>query len=215
MDFTLQEGDTYRQHTSNDDHDNYADFVVVAVTDTVIATSVDKTPRKCLYIGRVGESKIYDVWVEGIGSLVSGVYGTYSSFMHGSIPTLRTCKEDGQTLYEAYHPFLKEGKRWNCQEYYSNGWIGEKWTKDVSYVINGTTEIDGKTYYKMYRVSEEGSEYNCALREEDKKVWKYSSDDGEKLLYDFNMSVGDSYMPNEFGYNYQLTDIKTMRFQYD
>jgi hypothetical protein len=215
MDFTLQEGDTYRQHTSNDDHDNYADFVVVAVTDTVIATSVDKTPRKCLYIGRVGESKIYDVWVEGIGSLVSGVYGTYSSFMHGSIPTLRTCKEDGQTLYEAYHPFLKQGKKWNCKEYYSNGWTGEQWTKDVTYVINGTTPIGGKTYYMMWRGTEEGFEHYCNLREEGRKVWIKPPYDSERLLYDFGMSVGKSYRPNENEFNYQLTDIQTMRFQYD
>ena len=215
MDFTLQEGDTYRQHTSNDDHDNYADFVVVAVTDTVIATSVDKTPRKCLYIGRVGESKIYDVWVEGIGSLVSGVYGTYSSFMHGSIPTLRTCKEDGQTLYEAYHPFLKQGKKWNCQEYYSNGWTGEQWTKDVTYVINGTTPIGGKTYYMMWRGTEEGFEHYCNLREEGRKVWIKPPYDSERLLYDFGMSVGKSYRPNEYEFNYQLTDIQTVRFQYD
>ncbi|MBQ3768855.1 MAG: DUF3244 domain-containing protein [Prevotella sp.] len=214
MDFTLQVGDTYRQIQMGDPND-YMDFVVTAVTDTVIATSIDKTQRKCLYLSRPGSTKIDDVWIEGIGSLVGGVYGSLVQLMGGSIPSLRKCQKDGQTLYEAYHPFLKEGKRWNCQEYYSNGWIGEKWTKDVSYVINGTTEIDGKIYYKMYHVTEEGSEYYCALREEDKKVWKYSSDDGEKLLYDFNMSVGDSYMPNEFGYNYQLTDIKTMRFQYD
>ena len=215
MDFTLQEGDTYRQHTSNDDHDNYADFVVVAVTDTVIATSVDKTPRKCLYIGRVGESKIYDVWVEGIGSLVSGVYGTYQYFMNGAIPTLRTCQQDGQTLYEAYHPFLKQGKTWNCQEYYHDTWTGEQWTKDVSYVINGTTPIGGKTYYVMYRGTEEGYEYYCTLREEGRKVWIKPPYDSERLLYNFGMPVGESYMPNEYEYNYQLTDIKTMRFQYN
>ena len=215
MDFTLQEGDTYRQHTSNDDHDNYADFVVVAVTDTVIATSVDKTPRKCLYIGRVGESKIYDVWVEGIGSLVSGVYGTYSYFLNGSIPTLSTCKKDGQTLYEAYHPFLKQGKKWNCKEYYSNVWTGEQWTKDVTYVINGTTPIGGKTYYMMWRGTEEGFEHYCNLREEGRKVWIKPSHDSERLLYDFGMSVGKSYRPNEYEFNYQLTDIQTVRFQYD
>ena len=214
MDFTLQEGDTYRQHTSNDDHDNYADFVVVAVTDTVIATSVDKTPRKCLYIGRVGESKIYDVWIEGIGSLVSGVYGTYSYFRNGAIPTLRTCKEDGQTLYDAYHPFLKQGKTWNCQEYYCNGWTGEQWTKDVTYVINGTTPIGGKTYYVMYRITEEDTEFYC-LREEGRKVWIKPPYDSERLLYDFGMSVGDSYRPNEYEYDYQLTNTQTMRFQYD
>lgn len=98
---------------------------------------------------------------------------------------------------ESYHPLLKEGKTWNYQEYYHNVWNDEEWTKDVSYVINGTTEIDGKTYYKMYRISEEGTEYYSALREEDRKVWQYSSDEGDKLIYDFNMSVGDSYVPND------------------
>jgi hypothetical protein len=178
----------------------------------VIATSVDKTPRKCLYIGRVGESKIYDVWVEGIGSLVSGVYGTYSYFMNGAIQTLRSCRQDGQTLYEAYHPFLKEGKTWNYQEYYHDIWNDEQWTKDVSYVINGTTEIDGKTYYKMYRKSEGGSEYCCALREEGRKVWMHTNDKGDCLLYDFGMSVGDNYMPNDEWHVLRLADVGTMRF---
>ena len=118
------------------------------------------------------------------------------------------------TAHDAYRPFLKEGKTWNMQEYYQSVWTGEQWTKDVSYVINGTTEIDGKTYYKMYRISEEGSKYLCALREENRKVWQYV-DSGDDLLYDFGMSVGDSYRPNENEYNYQLTDIQTMRFQYD
>lgn len=96
---------------------------------------------------------------------------------------------------ESYHALLKEGKTWNYQEYYHNVWNDEEWTKDVSYVINGTTEIEGKMYYKMYRISEEGTDYYCALHEEDRKVWVYSSDDGDKLIYDFNMSVNDSYMP--------------------
>ena len=213
MDFTLQVGDTYRQMQMVDSI-GYMDFVVTAVTDTVIVTSIDKTPRKCLYLSRPGSTNIDDVWIEGIGSLVGGVRGGYEQLMGGAIPMLRTCQQDGQTLYEAYHPFLKEGKTWNCQEYYCNGWIGEESTTDVSYVINGTTEIDGKPYYKMYRKSEDENKYYCALREEDRKVWMNRGHE-DFLLYDFNMSVGDSYMPNEFGYNYQLTDIKTMRFQYD
>ena len=111
-----------------------------------------------------------------------------------------------------YHAFLKEGKTWTYQEYYNNGWTGERWTKDVSYVINGTTEIDGKTYYKMYRISEDGSQYYCNLREEDRKVWQYTRDNGERLLYDFGMSVGDSYMPSYEPFYYQLTAIKPMQF---
>ena len=214
MDFTLKAGDTYRQMHTSDSNDENMDFIVTAVIDTVIATSVDKTPRKCLYLSRPGSTSRNDVWIEGIGSLVGGVYGAYVQLSVGAIPTLRTCKEDGQTLYEAYHPLLKQGKTWNCQEYYSNEWTGEQWTKDVSYVINGTTPIGGKTYYVMYRESEESLEFYC-VREEGRKVWIKPLYDSERLLYDFGMPVGESYMPNEYEYNYQLTDVQTMRFQYD
>ena len=214
MDFTLKVGDTYRQTLTSDPNDGYWDFVVTAVKDTVIATSVDKTPRKCLYLSWSDSKETDDVWIEGIGSLYGGVQGAYGRMKTGAISMLRICKADEQTLYEAYHPFLKEGKTWNYQEYYHNLWDDEQWTKDVSYVINGTTEIDGKAYYKMYRISEEGSKYYCALREEDRKVWQYTSDDGDQLLYDFGMSIGDSYTPSDEPIRYQLTDIKPMRFQY-
>ncbi|UKK70522.1 leucine-rich repeat protein [Prevotella communis] len=214
MDFTLKVGDTYRQTLTSDPNDGYEDFVVTAVKDTVIATSVDKTPRKCLYLSWSDSKETDDVWIEGIGSLYGGVQGAYGRMKPGAISMLRICKADEQTLYEAYHPFLKEGKTWNYQEYYHNLLDDEQWTKDVSYVINGTTEIDGKAYYKMYRISEEGSEYYCALREEDRKVWQYTSDDGDQLLYDFGMSVGDDYTPSDEPIRYQLTDIKPMRFQY-
>lgn len=214
MDFTLKVGDTYRQTLTGDPNDSYGDFVVTAVKDTVIATSVDKTPRKCLYLSWSDSKETDDVWIEGIGSLYGGVQGAYGRMKTGAISMLRICKADEQTLYEAYHPFLKEGKTWNYQEYYHNLLDDEQWTKNVSYVINGTTEIDGKSYYKMYRISEEGSEYYCALREEDRKVWQYTSDDGDQLLYDFGMSIGDSYTPSDEPIRYQLTDIKPMRFQY-
>ena len=214
MDFTLKVGDTYRQTLTSDPKDGGWDFVVTAVKDTVIATSADKTPRKCLHLSLSDSKETDDVWVEGIGSLYGGVQGAYGRVKDGAISMLRICKADEQTLYEAYHPFLKEGKTWNYQEYYHNLWDDEQWTKDVSYVINGTTEIDGKTYYKMYRISEEGSKYYCALREEDRKVWQYTSDDGDQLLYDFGMSVGDSYTPSDESIRYQLTAIKPMRFQY-
>ena len=214
MDFTLKVGDTYRQTLTSDPNDGYWDFVVTAVKDTVIATSVDKTPRKCLYLSWSDSKETDDVWIEGIGSLYEGVQGAYGRMKTGAISMLRICKADEQTLYEAYHPFLKEGKTWNYQEYYHNLLDDEQWTKDVSYVINGTTEIDGKAYYKMYRISEEGSEYYCALREEDRKVWQYTSDGGDQLLYDFGMSIGDSYTPSDEPIRYQLTDIKPMRFQY-
>ena len=214
MDFTLKVGDTYRQTLTSDPNDGYWDFVVTAVKDTVIATSVDKTPRKCLYLSWSDSKETDDVWIEGIGSLYGGVQGAYGRMKTGAISMLRICKADEQTLYEAYHPFLKEGKTWNYQEYYHNLLDDEQWTKDVSYVINGTTEIDGKSYYKTYRISEEGSEYYCALREEDRKVWQYTSDDGDQLLYDFGMSIGDSYTPSDEPIRYQLTDIKPMRFQY-
>jgi hypothetical protein len=152
------------------------------------------------------------VWIEGIGSLVGGVRGGYVQLMVGAIPTLRTCKEDGQTLYEAYHPLLKQGKTWNYRESYHNLLDNEQWTKDVSYVINGTTEIGGKTYYVMYRGTEEGFEPYCTLREEGRKVWIKPPYDSERLLYDFGMSAGESYILSYTPFFYQLTAIKPMRF---
>ena len=121
--------------------------------------------------------------------------------------------QEGETENDDYHPFVKEGKTWNYQEYYHNLWNDEQWTKDVSYVINGTKEIDGKTYYKMNRIIENVSEYCCALREENRKVWMYY-DGGDHLLYDFGMSVGDSYNPllSWESYCYQLTAIKPVQF---
>ena len=120
----------------------------------------------------------------------------------------------GGSFY-SYYPFLKEGKTWNYQECYHNVWDNQQWTKEVSYVINGTTEIDGKIYYKMYRISEDGNNYYCALREEDRKVWLYTSNEGDHLLYDFGMSVGDSYKPTYEPFLFQLTSIKPMRFHDD
>lgn len=137
-------------------------------------------------------------WYKGLVELTEGQ--SYQATYNGS--------------FYSYHPFLKEGKTWNYQEYYHNLWDDEQWTKDVSYVINGTTEIDGKTYYKMYRTSEEGSNYYCALREEDRKVWQYT-DDGDHLLYDFGMSVGNSYRPSYEPLYFLLTAIKPMRFHHD
>ena len=92
---------------------------------------------------------------------------------------------------ESYHPFLKEGKTWYYEDWYYDLNRKEEWTKIISYVINGTTEIDGKTYYNLYRVSEDGNELYYNLREEDRKVWTYT-ENGDCLLYDCSMSVGDS-----------------------
>lgn len=134
----------------------------------------------------------------------------YKTIYKGPVLPIST---ENETENDDYHPFVKEGKTWNYQEYYHNLWNDEQWTKDVSYVINGTTEIDGKTYYKMNRIIENVSEYCCALREENRKVWMYY-DGGDHLLYDFGMSVGDSYNPllSWESYCYQLTAIKPVQF---
>ena len=134
----------------------------------------------------------------------------YKTIYKGPVLPIST---ENETENDDYHPFVKEGKTWNYQEYYHNLWNDEQWTKDVSYVINGTKEIDGKTYYKMNRIIENVSEYCCALREENRKVWMYY-DGGDHLLYDFGMSVGDSYNPllSWESYCYQLTAIKPVQF---
>ena len=95
-----------------------------------------------------------------------------------------------------YHPFLKEGKVWNCQvtEHFSeivdgNLQSGYR-TVAFSLVLSGDSIVGGRTYQKMYRQDDEGHSvlFEDALwREEDRKVYVYRNGE-ESLRYDFSLT---------------------------
>jgi len=65
---------------------------VTAATDTILDSSVDKKVRHCLHIVNVEDSSREDVWVEGIGSLSTGLINTAD--FDGAIPVLVQCSDE-------------------------------------------------------------------------------------------------------------------------
>lgn len=94
-----------------------------------------------------------------------------------------------------YHPFVVEGKMWNCS------WC--EWDKNninptihsYSYLIQGDTIIDNTEWKRVYvrdkaTFDDESWHYCLAVREQNKRVYKI--DQGNKdatLLYDFDLPI--------------------------
>ena len=97
MDFSLKEGDTYRQYDF--DMERFTDYVVTAVTDTIIGSSTDKTVRKCLHVQQADAPQRKDIWVEGIGSLTYGFYGMYGPFLGYKGSALVDCVKGDAIFY--------------------------------------------------------------------------------------------------------------------
>ena len=95
---------------------------------------------------------------------------------------------------KVYTSFLEDGKRWNY-EYRAGG--GVKHLYDYAYFINGDTVVDGRQCWKLYVENEnrDGSvAYKCYIYEENKKVCYYPKGSQRPVvLYDFGLSVGDSF----------------------
>jgi len=97
-----------------------------------------------------------------------------------------------------YVPFVEEGKSWYLGYFHSDGTYpitpedpaGEG--IDCIFTMQGDTEINGKTYKKVYCQSKEyyGDEdqhYYCAVREEDYRVYIIEEEaTEEKIIYDFS-----------------------------
>ena len=104
MDFTLNVGDEFIIYEK--DYDDEGDSVaiwetdrykVVAVSDTILASSMDKRLRRCVYVNSFGKN-ILDCWVEGIGSLTYGILGDRIYWV-GSSKRLLQCKQGDEVLY--------------------------------------------------------------------------------------------------------------------
>ena len=89
-----------------------------------------------------------------------------------------------------YIPFVEEGKAWICRDDY--GIYGSLTGGDVIFTMTGDTEINGKTYKKVYLqfpgyFGDEEQHYHCAVREEDCRVFVVEPEtEEENLLYDFS-----------------------------
>ncbi len=114
---------------------------------------------------------------------------------------------------QEYHPFVEDGKTWICYDYeYENSMLRDSTTyRYECFKIEGDTIINNVKYSKLLNIGwlkhrfigEKGryeiyftydTLYAGALRESERRVWFWrNGDTEERLLYDFNMHVGDEY----------------------
>ena len=188
---------------------------------------IEGVTRKCIYLCCAENPNITDIWIEGIGSMIYGIENE-PLMKAGASTKMISCIENGIEVYSdepldyEYTPLVEDGKVWN----YFENWGWEVIENDYARIaMSGQEEINGKIYTKCWfyyghcEFSEENAMLLCYMREEDKRVYmlpavdsgycppfflgyeSYASDMEEAqeyLLYDFNLSAGDSY--HEFPY---------------
>ena len=210
-DFNLNVGDTY------------SSYITDLEVKNVKYEEVDGTVRKIYEVygerkfeNSYTESNLYTI-VEGIG-VTDGWGGLFcfpyiQDFIGVPYPVF------DQQIFHEYTPLVEDGKVWN----YFENWGWEVIEDDYARIaMSGQEEINGKIYTKCWfyyghcEFSEENAMLLCYMREEDKRVYMLPAIDysrcpaffigyasemeeaQEYLLYDFNLSAGDSY--HEFPY---------------
>ena len=163
FDFSLKVGDSYEPQGEQGHK-----MTVIAV-DTVMVDSVAR--RRLLLMQEVnGVMSDLTTWTEGIGSECGIDLPAYWSDMdwkvveqtHSDYYYLEFlgCKDNGAEPDDFdYHPFLKEGKAWNCSLYEEQAQPEEidgkmyrfSQTTFYSLTIDGDTIVGDKSYKKMYR----------------------------------------------------------------
>ena len=95
---------------------------------------------------------------------------------------------------QAQHPFLEKGKTWHVLNFSAGGTYYLKPLVQDYYVENDTV-VDGKTYFKVFSKTDEGTRLEVLLREEEQRVYRHSlNSKGEYIIYDFNLKEGDTFV---------------------
>jgi len=91
---------------------------------------------------------------------------------------------------QAQHPFLEKGKTWHVMNFSMGGHIIVQ-----DYYVENDTVVDGKTYFKVFSKTDEGTRLEVLLREENQRVYRHDlNSKGESIIYDFNLKEGDTFM---------------------
>ena len=82
-----------------DHHDVLFEFIVTAVSDTIIVGSTDSKNRRCVYAQIEDYPSMTDAWIEGIGSIQKGISGVWRTMAVGSFLQLIKCTDGDTILY--------------------------------------------------------------------------------------------------------------------
>jgi hypothetical protein len=109
----------------------------------------------------------------------------------------------GLLYSQEYYPIVQENNEWDVLKVNESGpypWDTIYWTE--TFILSGDTVLNEQNYKKMYKSAEEfplNWSYWGGLREENQKVWHIGINNyRERLIYDFDLSVGDTIWLYEF-----------------
>lgn len=108
----------------------------------------------------------------------------------------------GYGQFNVYHPFPTTNAFWG-----DDGWniFDGGICLNTRFGLNGDTLIGENVYTKVYSLYDSTltnpySSYYAAIREDNKRIYAIVENSGEEVLYDFNLSVGDTLF-----HHYSLT----------
>lgn len=177
-----------------------------------------------------GFSELSEVWIEDIGSVHGPLFPIKARLFETELPDMLDllCCNWGEVMLWS-HPdyndciinnmlpsidFIEEAKQWNVA---LSGWAGA--TNTEFFILEGDTLIEGYHYAKVYYSYDSLHTLRLEhfIREEDQKVYLLLDDHSEALIYNFNLSIGDTamvYCP--FGEEYLEISISAIDYiEYD
>ncbi|MFK5891192.1 MAG: T9SS type A sorting domain-containing protein [Flavobacteriaceae bacterium] len=108
---------------------------------------------------------------------------------------------------QTYTPMLENGKIWNMTyETWTVGIPSSTVTTLYGYFIDGTTTFNSTSYY-ILRDSRNTTVYYLREDVANKKVYLYDTNTStEKLLYDFNVQIGDVFNTDKINISFTSTE---------
>ena len=225
-DFGMKVGDRIQGYTANAEMGSFNMLEVVS-EDVIEVGGVKRRRLGLAECSGVSSSfkptQAGGYWVEGIGSSLSPV--CTAGWSPVSTMEVRSCRKDGGevlaesdfgTFFEPpyaletslpYRPMFTEGKHWEFktivqhQERGEDGFVKRSWSEEniTNYVVRGDTVIDGATWKKVYKDTEEETALLGCGMEKDRNVWFYDAREKVTMhIYDFNLQKYNWLFPNRY-----------------
>lgn len=197
MDFNLEKGDTFFQMDFKD-HEMW----VIAAGDTILSPGDGKS-RKYMEVGFVGSDHVWDVLIEGIGSMMFGIERLCIGCTGGGSHLL-CCHDAENTVYMSeYNTCFREvptrrlvarDKQWAV---WTPSTVNQSEGKTVTSVVKDSKMVDNKLYNEVWSSTNQNlSDMELAyyIREDGTKVYVYNESlQKEYLWFDFGLEVGDQF----------------------
>ncbi len=170
-----------------------------------------------------------EIWIEDIGSIHGPLFPINPQHFSNELPNhkkLTCCYFESDIIWDNpnydycyYHivlpspNFIQDGKQWNVRlSNFSN------YGTEILF-FEGDSIIDNITYKKLYASYDSLTtrNYKALIREENNKVYLRHYNEPEALIYDFNLSIGESttiYSPEGYGFiEITINDISWLEYE--